>query len=100
MSFSKANSLRWARAPGVATGYLAWAIPSRPGADQTVAHCYRTKVKVEQAICGANFVGGMHFPPVEANMCPVCKTKSEAQEQALARTPRKQRDDAIKIVKS
>ena len=57
-------------------------------------------MKVEQAICGANFVGGMHFPPVEANMCPLCKTKSEAQEQALARTPRKQRDDAIKIVKS
>lgn len=79
---------------------MAWGIPSRLTADQNVAHCYRTKVKVEQAICGVSFVGGMHFPPVEANPCPTCKMKAEAQEHALARTPRKERDEAIKIVKS
>ena len=91
----RANALRWARAPGVSTGYYAWCIAAKLPA---TAHAYKTKVRVTQAICGAPLKGGIAFPSAEAKPCPICEKKAAEMAAMLARTPVKQREAASKLI--
>ena len=97
-SFTRANSVKWSRAAGVASGHYAWCVPLK--SDRKVAHAYKTSVRAVQGLCGASLKGGIGFPGTEASACEKCWRKAEEMEQMLARTDRKDRDAAGRLVLS